>query len=218
MRPQSSAKEVTMKLGRSIFVIGLALVPLGCAMAPSNEEIAAQSTAMLQASFKATGQAGLDRLNQDETQRVCSELAPGKAPAKEVAEKIEKLNLATIRYPADGKLLGDWKNGEKIAQEGRGKQFSDDVAGPVGANCYACHQLTPQELSYGTIGPSLYQFAKLRGYGADIQRYAYGKIFNADAFAACSTMPRFGHNQILTEQQIKDVTALLMDPQSPVNK
>jgi sulfur-oxidizing protein SoxX len=218
MRPQSSDKEATMKLGRNIFVIGLALVPLGCAMAPSNDEIAAQTTAMLQASFKAAGQAGLDRLNQDETQRVCSELAPGKAPAKEVAEKIEKLNLATIRYPADGKLLGDWKNGEKIAQEGRGKQFSDDVAGPVGANCYACHQLTPQELSYGTIGPSLYQFAKLRGYGADTQRYAYGKIFNADAFAACSTMPRFGHNQILTEQQIKDVTALLMDPQSPVNK
>jgi L-cysteine S-thiosulfotransferase len=218
MRRQSSAEEATMKLGRSVIVIGLALVPLGCVIAPSNDQIASQATAMLQASFKATGQAGLDRLNQDETQRVCSELAPGKAPAKEVAEKIEKLNLATIRYPPDGKLLGDWKNGEKIAQEGRGKQFSDDVAGPVGANCYACHQLTPQELSFGTIGPSLYQFAKLRGYGADTQRYAYGKIFNADAFAACSTMPRFGHNQILTEQQIKDVTALLMDPQSPVNK
>jgi sulfur-oxidizing protein SoxX len=217
MRPQSSDKEATMNLIRIVLVIGLALLPLGCAIAPSNDEIAARSTAMLQASFKAAGQAGLDRLNQDETQRVCSELA-GKAPAKEVAEKIEKLNLATIRYPADGKLLGDWKNGEKIAQEGRGKQFSDDVAGPVGANCYACHQLTPQELSYGSIGPSLYQFAKLRGYGADTQRYAYGKIFNADAFAACSTMPRFGHNQILTEQQIKDVTALLMDPQSPVNK
>ena len=131
---------------------------------------------------------------------------------------MEKLNLATIKYPADGNLLGDWKNGEKIAQEGRGKQFSDDPAGPVGANCYACHQLTPQEVSYGTIGPSLLQFAKLRGYGVEVQRYAYGKIFNADAFAACSNMPRFGHQGILTEQQIKDVTALLMDPASPVNK
>jgi L-cysteine S-thiosulfotransferase len=198
-------------------VVGLALVPIGCAVAPSNDEIAAQSVAMLRASFKATGQAGLDRLNQDETQRACSELA-GKAPSKETAERIEKLNLATIRYPSDGKLLGDWKNGEKIAQEGRGKQFSDDPTGPVGGNCYACHQLTPQELAYGTIGPSLYQFGKLRGFGVDTQRYAYGKIFNADAFAACSNMPRFGHNGILTEQQIKDVTALLMDPESPVNK
>ena len=206
-----------MNMTRIAVLIGVALLPLGCAIAPSNEEITAQSTAMLKASFKATGQAGLDRLDQDETQRMCSELA-GKAPSKETAEKIEKTNLATIRYPADGKLLGDWKNGEKIAQEGRGKQFSDDVAGPVGANCYACHQLTPQEVSFGTIGPSLYQFAKLRGYGADTQRYAYGKIFNAEAFAACTTMPRFGHNGILTEQQLKDVTALLMDPTSPVNK
>jgi|SRR5450432_1242005 sulfur-oxidizing protein SoxX len=206
-----------IKMTRIAILIGVALLPLGCAIAPSNEEIAAQSTAMLQASFKATGQAGLDRLNQDETQRACSAIG-NKAVAKDVAEKIEKLNLATIRYPADGKYLGDWKNGEKIAQEGRGKQFSDDIAGPVGANCYACHQLTPQEVSYGTIGPSLYGFGKLRGYGSDIQKYAYGKLFNAEAFSACTTMPRFGHNGILTEQQLKDVTALLMDPQSPVNK
>ncbi len=206
-----------MKITLIPTLICVALLPLGCAIAPSNEEIAAQTTAMLQTSFKASGQAGLDRLNQDETQRACS--ANGsKAVSKEVAEKIERLNLATIRYPADGKYLGDWKSGEKIAQEGRGKQFSDDVAGPVGANCYACHQLTPQEVSYGTIGPSLYQFGKLRGYGPDIQKYAYGKLFNAEAFSACTTMPRFGHNGILSEQQLKDVTALLMDPQSPVNK
>lgn len=194
----------------------LAASIIGCATAPSGEETTAKAAAMLRSSFKASGQAGLDRLDQDETQRACSALA-GKAPAKDVAEKIEKLNMATIKYPADGKLLGDWKNGEKLAQEGRGKQFSDDPAGPVGANCYACHQLAPQELSYGTIGPSLYRFAKLRGYGADIQRYAYGKIYNPDAYAACSNMPRFGHQGILTEQQIKDVTALLMDPASPVN-
>jgi L-cysteine S-thiosulfotransferase len=200
-----------------LLVTAAVLAVVGCATAPSKEETAAKAAAMLKASFKASGQAGLDRLDQDETQRACSAL-DGKAPPKDVAEKIEKLNLATIKFPADGNLLGDWKSGEKIAQEGRGKQFSDDPAGPVGANCYACHQLAPQELSYGTIGPSLYQFAKLRGYGVDTQRYAYGKIYNPDAYAACSTMPRFGHNGILTEQQLKDVTALLMDPASPVNQ
>ncbi len=189
----------------------------GCASTPSSEETAAKAAAMMKASFKANGQAKLDRLDQDETQRVCSALA-NKPPPKDVAERLEKANLATIKYPADGKLVGDWKNGEKIAQEGRGKQFSDDPAGPVGANCYACHQLAPQELAYGTIGPSLYQFGKMRGYGVEIQRYAYGKIYNPDAFAACSNMPRFGHNGILNEQQLKDVTALLMDPASPVNK
>ncbi|HEY1460401.1 MAG TPA: sulfur oxidation c-type cytochrome SoxX [Casimicrobiaceae bacterium] len=195
----------------------VAVAVIGCATTPSGEDTAAKAAAMLKSSFKANGQAGLDRLDQDETERVCSALA-NRAPPKDVAERIEKLNLATIKYPADAKYLGDWKNGEKIAQEGRGKQFSDDPAGPVGANCYACHQLAPQELSYGTIGPSLYQFGKLRGYGPDIQRYAYAKIYNPDAFAACSNMPRFGHNGILSEQQIKDVTALLMDPASPINK
>src|SRR6266705_3301159 len=194
-----------------LFSFLLLSIAVGCAASPSNEEIAANAAAMLKTSFKANGQASLDRLNQDETQALCSDLA-GKAPSKELAARIEKINLDAIKYPADGKLLGDWKNGEKIAQEGRGKQFSDDPAGPVGGNCYACHQLSPQELSYGTIGPSLYQFAKLRGYGVDTQHYAYGKIYNPDAYAACSSMPRFGHNGILTEQQLKDVTALLMDP------
>jgi sulfur-oxidizing protein SoxX len=194
-----------------------AAILVGCATAPSDERISAETNAMIKASFKARGQAGLDRLDQDDTQRLCSQAA-GKAPPKDVADRIEKQNLATIKYPSDGKLIGDWKNGEKIAQDGRGKQYSDDPAGPVGGNCYACHQLAPQELAYGTIGPSLYRFGKLRGYGAETQRYAYGKIFNSEAFAACSTMPRFGHNGILSEQQIKDVTALLMDPASPVNQ
>jgi sulfur-oxidizing protein SoxX len=202
-----------MMLSAALF----AAILVGCATAPSDERISAEASAMIKASFKARGQAGLDRLDQDDTQRLCSQAA-GKTPPKDVADRIEKQNLATIRYPADGKLIGDWKNGEKIAQDGRGKQYSDDPAGPVGGNCYACHQLAPQELAYGTIGPSLYRFGKLRGYGAETQRYAYGKIFNSEAFAACSTMPRFGHNGILSEQQIKDVTALLMDPASPVNQ
>jgi sulfur-oxidizing protein SoxX len=203
---------------RTIFPTALfAAILLGCATAPSDDQVSAEASAMLKASFKAKGQAGLDRLDQDDTQRLCSQMA-GRTPSKEVADRIEKQNLATIRYPADGELIGDWKNGEKIAQEGRGKQYSDDPAGPVGGNCYACHQLAPQEVAYGTIGPSLYRFGKVRGFGVEMQRYVYGKIFNSEAFAACSTMPRFGHNGILSEKQIKDVTALLMDPASPVNQ
>ena len=181
------------------------------------DDSAANAAAMLKHSFVDRGQAKLDRLDQDETQRLCTE-STSKAPPKELAAKIEQLNLASVKWPGDGKWMGDWKNGEKIAQEGRGLQYSDDPTGPVGANCYACHQLTRQEVSYGTIGPSLYQFGKLRGYGADIQKYAYGKVYNAEAYAACTNMPRFGHKGILTEAQIKDVVALLMDPGSPVNK
>src|SRR5258707_1769587 len=166
MRRRSNAEGRAMSARTILAVTLVVLAVVGCATAPSKEETAAKASAMLKASFKANGQAGLDRLDQDETQRVCS-AQDGKAPSKDVAEKIEKLNFALIKYPADGKLLGDWKNGEKIAQEGRGMQFSDDPAGPVGANCFSCHQLAPQGLSYGTIGPSLYQFAEVRCYRAD---------------------------------------------------
>jgi sulfur-oxidizing protein SoxX len=189
----------------------------GCATAPSDAEVNAKAAAMLKASFVERGQAKLDRLVQDDTQKTCSEYT-GKALPKDAAERIEKANLVAIKWPADGKLLGDWKRGERIAQQGQGMQYSDDPKNPSGANCYACHKLAPQELSYGTIGPSLYQFGKVRGYTDDVRKYVYGKIYNAEGYNACTNMPRFGHQGILTEQQIKDVTALLMDPDSPVNK
>jgi sulfur-oxidizing protein SoxX len=190
----------------------------GCATTTAADPgVEARAATLMKSSFKARGQAGLDRLDQDETQKLCSEYANRSLPVP-IAEKIQQANLATIRYPADGKLVGDWKNGEKIAQEGRGKQFSDDPQGVVGANCYACHQLTPAEVSYGTIGPSLYRFGRTRGFTDETRRYAWGKVYNAQAFSACSNMPRFGHNGILTEAQIRDVVALLLDPASPVNQ
>ena len=196
---------------------GLAAMLVACATTPSDLDISRQAADVLKASFKANGQAGLDRLEQDDTQRLCT-LYANKPLPKDVAEMIEKLNMASIKWPADGKWMGDWKNGERVAQEGRGKQFSDDPKGPVGANCYACHQLSPQELSFGTIGPSLLNFGKLRGYNDETRKRAYGKIWNADAYSACSNMPRFGHSQILSEQQVKDLVALLTDPASPVNQ
>jgi sulfur-oxidizing protein SoxX len=192
---------------------GSALMAAACATTPADGDLAA----VLQRSFNPAGQAGLDRLRQDDTQRACS-AARGKAVPQDVLARIEQDNLATIRYPADGRFEGDWRAGERIAQEGRGKQFSDDPSQPAGANCYACHRLAPTELSFGTLGPSLYQYGKLRGNTAEVQRYTFGKIYNAEAFAACSNMPRFGHKGILTEQQIKDITALLLDPASPVNQ
>jgi len=172
---------------------------------------------VLHASFTSRGQATIDRLDQDEVQRACSE-AQGKELPRDVAERLQKAQLATIKYPADGQYLGDWKNGEKIAQSGVGKQYSDDPSVVAGGNCYACHQLTKQEIAYGTIGPSLLGFGRTRGYSPEMQKYVYGKVYNAEAFLACTKMPRFGHMGILTEQQIKDVVALLMDPKSPVNQ
>ncbi|MGL4728145.1 MAG: sulfur oxidation c-type cytochrome SoxX, partial [Bosea sp. (in: a-proteobacteria)] len=79
-------------------------------------------------------------------------------------------------------------------------------------------QLAPKELSYGTIGPALAAYGKDRKYDPEAIKDAYIKIYNAQAAVACSNMPRFGTNKVLTEAQIKDVVALLFDPESPVNK
>jgi L-cysteine S-thiosulfotransferase len=210
---------MTMRNLTPLFALAICVASLltGCAAAPSDAEISAKAVAVMKASFKEQGQARLDRLDQDDTQKACS-IPAGKTVPKEVAERIEKENLASIRWPADGKYVGDWKNGEKIAQEGRGMQYSDDPKVAAGANCYACHQIAPQEVSFGTIGPSLYLFGTRRGYTDETRKYAYGKIFNAEAYSACTNMPRFGHKGILTEAQIKDVVALLVDPESSVNK
>ena len=173
-------------------------------------------------SFVSKGPATVEGVTErDDVQKICSQYADRNAVPAAVAKKLEAAQLKTIHYPADGKWQGDWKAGEKTAQSGRGMQFSDPAGGANGANCYACHRLSKDEVSYGTIGPSLYQYGKLRG-GVDAQeailRYTWGKIYNSNAYAACSNMPRFGHKGILTEQQIRDVMALLFDPASPVNQ
>jgi sulfur-oxidizing protein SoxX len=188
----------------------------GCATRLSDSDADRAAIEMLKSSFKSRGQATLDRLNQDQVQARCTQYT-GELP-KDVRENIEQSQQATIRYPGSGKLIGDWRQGERIAQSGAGRQFTDDPARPAGGSCYNCHQLSKEELSFGTIGPSLYQFGKQRGASEAIQKYTYGKIYNSEAFSACSNMPRFGHNGVLTEEQITHLVALLLDPDSPVNK
>jgi sulfur-oxidizing protein SoxX len=170
----------------------------------------------LQRDFKPRGIATMNLLVEDGVQAICNRTDD--KPPKEIAQRLEQDQLAGIRWPADGKLVGDWKSGERIAQNGRGMTWSDPAGAPGGGSCYNCHRIGPQETSFGTIGPSLFQFGKIRGSGPDTQRYVYGKIYNAKAYSLCSQMPRFGHVGALSEQQIKDLVALLLDPGSPVNK
>ena len=202
---------------QNLLMLGGLAVLASCAtyVAPTKEE----TTKVIKSSFKERGPAKLDRLNQTEIQTVCSEAQmSGKPVPKTEAEALEKKVLATIKYPADGKYLGDFKKGEKIAQTGRGLQWSDKPDAENGGNCYACHQIAPQEISFGNIGPSLKGYGKVRGYNDTVVKYTWGKIWNTHAYNLCSQMPRFGDAGILTEAQIKDVMALLLDPNSPVNK
>ena len=156
----------------------------------------------------------MDRLDQDVVQRVCTQ-SDDKPPA-EVAKAIESDQLAAIPFPSS--LMGDWKKGASSAWSGRGMQWHEDPKKPSGGGCYNCHEISPKRTSYGTIGPSLRAFGKKRGSGPEMQKYVYGKIYNAKAYNLCSHMPRFGTTGSLTEQQIKDLTAYILDPNSPNNQ
>ena len=201
---------------KTVMSVGAVVVLASCASpGPTREE----TMQVVKSSFKERGIAKLDRLNQSELQQFCSDASlNNKDLPKDVRERLEKQQMATIKYPADGKFLGDWKAGERVAQSGVGMQWSDNDKTVNGGNCYACHQLSPQEVSFGNIGPSLKHYGKLRGNSEAVVKYTWGKIWNTHAFNACSSMPRYGDAGILTEAQIRDVMALLLDPSSPVNK
>ncbi len=193
------------------------------ATAPDFDRLTAD---IVKASFRDEGMAKVGRLQQDEANRACSSADVAGKPLDAVAASaIQDASRKTLKLPTDGNYLGDWKEGEKIAQSGRGLTWTDNPTEPNGGNCYNCHQITKDEVSFGTIGPSLYNYGKLRGV-ADraspqakvIMDYTWNKIWNSRASNACSNMPRFGHNGILTEQQIKHVMALLLDPKSAVNQ
>lgn len=214
------------KVAKAIMVVSSCVLLASCASTAMQGPSAAEMLASIKSSFAERGIAKLDRLDQTEIQKVCSEAnASGKDVPKATREKMEKAIYSAIPYPADGKYTGDWREGEKIAQNGRGLQFSDVAGAPNGANCYACHQLTATEISFGNQGPSLMKYGTIRGVkdpaakdSEAIVKYTWARIWNTHSVNLCSNMPRFGDAGILTEQQVKHVMALLLDPQSPVNK
>ena len=203
-----------------------AIVSAGCATAPSPRELDQQALAVIRAAFRDQGIAKTDRLEQDASNAECSK-AEGKPLPEARAKVIEAANLATVKMPSDGSFVGDWRAGEKLAQDGRGMTWTDASAAPSanGGNCYNCHQLSKAEVSFGTIGPSLYNYGKVRGVtdpaspaSKAIVEYTWGRLYNAKAYNACSNMPRFGHAGVLDETQLKHLMALLLDPKSPVNQ
>ena len=196
---------------RRIFaVFALALAAAPAAAQPADID------ATVKAAFPTAPADWAVRLTGDETMKQCS--AHRNSPPKAIADEILKREKASIVYPPDNTFIGDWKKGEALAQSGYGLRFTDYPPRQAsGGNCYACHQITRTEVSFGTLGPSLGNFGKIRDFDPADAKALYEKIYNSNAVYACSTMPRFGANKILTVEQIKDIVALLMAKDSPVN-
>lgn len=199
---------------------------LGCAGTPGQVDLDRITAEAVKASFRDQGIVKVSVLDTDETNRLCSAAdVEGKPLDEETAKRIEASNLKTVKWPANGQFLGDWKQGELLAQSGRGLTWTDAADTANGGNCYNCHQIDKKEISFGTIGPSLYNYGKLRGVSNPaspeakaVVEYTWGKIWNSKAYNACSNMPRAGHTGILTDRQVAHLVALLLDPKSPVNQ
>ncbi len=204
--------------------VGLMLA--GCASVAPTANYDAMVAEVMKTSFRDQGIAKVDRLQQDASNELCSK-ALGKSLPDAQAKAIEATNLKTVKMPSGGQFIGDWKAGEKLAQDGRGMTWREKstATSENGGNCYNCHQLGKAEISFGTIGPSLYNYGKIRGVSdpssaaaKPIVEYTWGKLYNAKAYNACSEMPRFGHAGMLDETQLRNLMALLLDPKSPVNQ
>jgi sulfur-oxidizing protein SoxX len=204
-----------------------AAVVAGCASVPSSTDLDKITADIVKSSFRDQGIVKVSAIAPEDINTACSaaEVA-GKPLDQDTAVVLQDAQMKTIKWPADGQYMGDWKKGEALAQSGRGQTFTDSAETPNGGNCYNCHQLDPKEISFGTIGPSLAGYGKTRGVIADptspaskaIVEYTWGKIYNSRAYNACSVMPRAIHKGIITEAQAKDLMALLLDPKSAVNQ
>lgn len=208
-----------MTLNKLAMTGAAALFMLAASPASDAQKVDPAVQTVMERSFREQGIAKLDRIQQDDFQILCSDAKYRDSPeGRKQAEQLQATALAAIKPPSDGKYLGDWKAGEVVAQSGRGATWSDTLKTVNGGGCYNCHQITKQEISYGTIGPSLLNYGKIRGNSEPILIYTWNRINNSKAYNACSNMPRMAHFNLLTEQQMKDVMALLLDPASPVNK
>ena len=193
--------------------LGFSLLPFAAGQAEDGDDPAGEA---LRGSMVAKKHVGLDRLEASELQLACSNQKDW-PDSNEQAQALQRAAMAAVEYPADGRYLGDWQEGEKIAQNGRGMQYSDNPADANGGNCYACHRLDPDEIAAGNVGPSLTGYGQ-RGQSEQVLKYTWAKIWNPNAYLVCSHMPRFGDAGILTPDQIRHVMALLLDPESPVNR
>lgn len=206
-----------MNLIRLTLIAASAVLSAGTAQAQTAPKIdPAIVEAYVAGTWKSTNEAWRGRVVQDETQKICT--ASNNEPAGNVFDQIRDREKASVVFPADGKVIGDWKRGAQVAQRGTGGQFSDNDQTPRGGNCYACHQMSKAELSFGTLGPPLTGYGKDRKFDPEEAKNAYAKVFNAMSVLPCSQMPRFGFHRFLSEAQLKDVVAYLFDPESPVNK
>lgn len=202
-----------------VLFVAAGLLVAGCATYPDQATTRQIAEKMLLEAFSASP-AHLKRLQQDRSQQICSKVGDAK-PSPEEAAEVVKLARDSIKYPASGQIVGNWKTGDMLAHDGAGDRIrggNTENRRENGALCQNCHALAPGEINVGNLGPALTGYGKQRGNSEAIAKYTYDKIYNAWAYFPCSNMPRLGATGHLTPEQVAHMVAYLIDPQSPINR
>ena len=195
------------------------LLVAGCATYPDQTTTRQMAEKMVFEAFSGSP-AHLKRLEQDHSQQICSKVGDAKLSQDEAAEVVS-LARESIKYPASGQIVGNWKTGDMLAHDGSGDRIRDgktENRKENGALCQNCHALAPGEINVGNVGPALTGYGKQRGNSEAIAKYTYDNIYNAWVYFPCSNMPRLGATGHLTPEQVAHMVAYLIDPQSPINK
>lgn len=209
----------TRGLGKWV-TLASALIIAGCAAFPDEATTRQIGEKMVNEAFPGLPPAYAMRVAQDRSQQICSKIGTAKLTQEESAEVVKRARAA-IKYPASGKLAGDWKVGAKLAYNGQGSRI---MGGKLeghkenGALCSNCHALGPKEFNVGNVGPSLTGYGAQRGNSEAVAKVTYERIYDAWAYSPCANMPRLGSSGHLTPEQIAHVVAYLLDPQSPLNQ
>ena len=195
------------------------LLVAGCATYPDQTTTRQMAEKMVFEAFSGSP-VHLKRLEQDHSQQICSKVGDAKLSQDEAAEVVS-LARESIKYPASGQIVGNWKTGDMLAHDDSGDRIRDgktENRKENGALCQNCHALAPGEINVGNVGPALTGYGKQRGNSEAIAKYTYDKIYNAWVYFPCSNMPRLGATGHLTPEQVAHMVAYLIDPQSPINK
>jgi sulfur-oxidizing protein SoxX len=110
----------------------------------------------------------------------------------------------TLSYADKRDAVRPRKVNLSLPLNGDAKRGRDIAMSPKQGNCVACHRL-PGDDWPGTVGNSLLQYKKYE-YTAD---RIYQQIFDPRIFNPYSVMPPFGSNNLLNDQDIRDLVAYL---------
>ena len=186
-----------------------------------------QAPTMMKASFRDQGIAKVDRLQQDAGQRACSSAERRPRRRRGQAHR-ERDRWPRSRCPPAARYLGDWREGEKLAQNGRGMTWTDASADTDGQRRQLLQLPPDRARPRSRSAPSARACTTTASCAAcrdpadpaaaPIVAVHLGQAVERQGLHACSSMPRFGHAGLLNEDAAADLMALLLDPKSPVNQ